>query len=218
MPSTLHAPKVFLLKIFFLSVITISLLAFFIFKISGFRQDLDRAKLSSLNYSLPFFFEYLIKLQENSRVYFDERKLRVFTRYFQRVVSYMPSLPEAQAMAGFCAYYEGNRKRAIEFYSKAVSLDPTYFWYAYDLGVILFEDGQIEKGEVTLQKALKLKPGRILEVLSTSKIYHQILSAIPQLNYDFKDSYVQAHQDIAQRLILSQRGLNTPQKFKVKMF
>ena len=199
---------IIVLKVF----VSICLMAIFVLRISFFHKDYEQAKFKLLNQLIPFSFEYLIHLQENSRIYFNERTLKPYIQYYDRVVSYMPSSAEAQAMAGFCQYYMGNKTQSAEHYLKAMSLDPEYFWYAYNLGVIFFEDKKYEEAASWFYKAISLKEDQVYKVLSTSRIYQQIVNTIPTINYDFADSYKKSHQSAYQLFFLIKQILEHQQE------
>lgn len=63
---------------------------------------------------------------------------------------------------------------AIEFYTKALSLDPNELSANYMLGRLLYQNGQREKAKSHLERVVQIKPGRVWELLPVAHAWEML--------------------------------------------
>jgi tetratricopeptide (TPR) repeat protein len=107
----------------------------------------------------------------------DLRHLKVYEVYFQKVNDqFKGSLPDVNGMVGYCAYYRGDLKKSVESYQKALSINPHFFWYYYNLAVIYFQQKNYKDSQAMIDQALKLDLRETLfSIMSSSKVYMPLI-------------------------------------------
>jgi len=78
----------------------------------------------------------------------------------------------AYGMLGFCYYHLGKHKEAVSFYRKALEINPYFFWFHYNLGVVYFKKGQYEQAAVSFKKAQDTVPKHNLKFIRASKVIY----------------------------------------------
>jgi len=74
-------------------------------------------------------------------------------RYYRELLKRMPKVALAHSALGFCYYYLGQPEAAIAHYKKALELDPFWYSYDWDLGVIYFRLGDYTASRKHLRQA-----------------------------------------------------------------
>ena len=157
----------------------------------------DRA-IKLLNMSMPPTAMYKNLMQFNTqgtgRIINDELIV-----YFEQMIEVMPTAAPAYSVLGFCYYYQGSKEKAYEFFQKAFLLDPKYFWSVHNFAMVALEIHRYDKAEMLLQMALDQDQRYAVEVLASSKIYHDILSADPSYNpfLALKENYLKDSKALA---------------------
>lgn len=123
-----------------------------------------------------------------------ERSMDDYIKYFQLISDYMPADADSYALLGFCYAHQKNNELAFENYKKALILNPYFFWTYYNLGLLLWYNGDTSQALILFQKALSLDPKDTLTSLASSKVYMDILK-INKSQYDIiqslKNGYAQ---------------------------
>lgn len=139
--------------------------------------DRTRSWNHSVNCALSRYipsYEYLDGFnQDRSRI--DIRQLEEFERYFRKVGQFMPSLAEAQAMLGFCCFYEGKFARSAEAYKKAVSIYPDVFNFQYNLGLLALKNSNPRDALKFFKNSVAINPVDNAKYLITAQIYRPLL-------------------------------------------
>lgn len=178
------------------------------------RDELQaRSKLVTLNYYIPEF-EYLADFIIRPQKQFDLPRLTGFggyLPYYQKAVETLPLEPHAHAMLGFCYYYKGDLSRALQEYQKAISLNPYFFWFHYNKGILLLKDKKYELAKESFQKALATNPDSVFRMILSSKIYQQIIfSSSANMSALLVERLKSGYADCYRLLTLTNRFLLNP--------
>ena len=186
------------------------LLLFFGKVLTGLGQKGElRYKIRELNRIVPPNFSYLTQPVELGRTH--PRELIPYAFFYEKVTAYFPEQPDAWGMLGFCRYYQGDPALAEDAYRQAMELNPQFFWYPYDLGVIHFNSGDFEQAEELFQKALSCNPQIALGLLDNSRmIYRLILHDSGLTAVDIQRRLQEGYQSAKTLVQESQRQLRSP--------
>ncbi len=147
----------------------------FIFLFLVIQQEYDNAKLRKLNNFAPRSYEYVIELMDGNKS-FDRWQVEDYEHYYKMLVAYIPNRADAYGMLGFCTYHLRKSQEAIRYYQKAVELNPQFFWFHYNLGVLYLQRGEYTKAIEALKAARATQPNDTLKFLLSSKVYRPILA------------------------------------------
>lgn len=137
-------------------------------------QLYEASRIRTLNSLKPLTYGHLLSLARGEPA--DPKKLKIYDTYFRTAADFLPLMPEAHGMRGFCAYYMGRPDDAIAAYEQALALDPYFFWYYHNLGILLFQQGHYERAIEVLEQALSAPPDMILKLIQSSvMIYRHVL-------------------------------------------
>ncbi len=158
-------------------------------------QLYEASRIRTLNSLKPLTYGHLLSLARGEPA--DLKKLKIYDTYFRTVADFLPLMPEAHSMRGFCAYYMGRPDDAIAAYEQAIALNPQFFWYYHNLGILLFQQGHYERAVEVLETALSSPPDMILKLIQSSvMIYRHVLyhrspeELSDQHRHGRRDSYV----------------------------
>lgn len=160
-------------------ILYIALILFIVIFIDN-RSEFNNAKLDTLNRSMLFDNTHLIK-EVGSITKEDKVQFQRSLAYYERIIEFMPNLPDAHGMAGYCAYILGQKEKAMNYYKRAIDLKPDFFYFYHNLGIIYFDEGSYEKAVWALSKALETNPPSNLQfILSSTRIYIPIVNQYRQ--------------------------------------
>ena len=111
--------------------------------------------------------DYILSLS-NGDASIDPDALRSNLIFYKKMQQYLPDNAEGHFLAGYCSYQLEETQKAILSYKKAVELNPSFFWSAYDLGVIYFKKGDYENAALTFEHALNADPAKTLFIVENS--------------------------------------------------
>ncbi len=185
------------------AVITLSLIGLLGGRIFYLIKENEKNKVSReikiLNHIMPRSFDYLVKTFQAKEA-FDERKLKSYLYYYQKVAEYMPERADAIGMTGFCLYQLGKKEKAIAAYQRALKVNPYFFWFYYNLGVMYLEQGQMSKAKDMFNQAKDQQPARTLFFIKNSRRIYLLLimkrmkegqqELMQQLKEDYRKSYI----------------------------
>ena len=156
--------------------------------------DFDRMKLKALNRVVPESMEDLVVFSEDPRA---EKAAVVgkYMLYFKTAVKILPKAASAHGMLGYCFYYQGDKDKALRYYRKAVALEPDFFWFYYDLGVMYLDRGMCRQAALVLEKAVAASPENTLRFMHASKIYITLTKHAADLKYDLERSLFGGYRD-----------------------
>ena len=135
----------------------------------------EKAKLITLNQFIPRYYENLFHWSNGAPEVQSLDNLPTYTRYYEKIMEYMPQLPEGYGLLAFCYYYAGKKAEAIALYEKALILNPHVLWFYYNLGVIHYKDRQYAQAMAAFQKALNVDLNLSVKFILSSKLYQDIL-------------------------------------------
>ncbi len=118
---------------------------------------------------------------------FSKTYLAANTRYYEKIREYFPERSEGYGLSGFCAFYEGEPQKAISFYQDAIARNPHFFWYSYNLGLILFKQKQYAQASQLFLRALKAPVEILILVIQNSpQLYGNIVAELPFTKKNFE--------------------------------
>src|SRR6185503_5122654 len=143
----------------------------------------NRITIRTLNHNMPENgFNYLIGLGEGqANVPIEEDTLKSYVRYYEKVVNYLPKLADAHGMLGFSYYYLNEPEKALKEYEKAGVLNPHFFFFQYNLGVIHFLRGDYAKAAGYFETARQKKAELALLAIKSGIEYQRALLGVTNL-------------------------------------
>jgi len=167
-------------------------------------SDVLKAKrdLTILNNLMPRSFIYLKDIQKGGEVNRDRLARYIF--YYQKVNEHMPHRADVLGLLGFCYFHLGDPIAAMDYYKRAIALNPDFFWYYYNLGVIQLKGKQFEQALRTFKKATAINPDTSLKmILHSRRIYMPIVLDITEDKQQFLlKQMVKGYQDSQKALYL----------------
>ena len=179
------------------------------FLLSYWLVDYDRMKLKTLNRVVPASVEDLAAFALDPRQENAGTILPKYVLYFKTMSNTVKKSSTAYAMLGYCHYHLGDQNKAAQFYRKAIDINPTFFWFHYNLGLIYFQQGQYAKAQDALQKAAQCRMEDALIFINISKFYKEMNRALSNLDYDTQaslaDGYRAVHEVLAKSYYRSKK-------------
>jgi tetratricopeptide (TPR) repeat protein len=158
-----------------------------------FLVDSERMKLKALNRVVPQSMEILADFNQHPS---KEQSgiLQGYTLFFKTTSKILPNSAAAHGMLGYCYYYSGHQRKALDSYRKAAALHPTFFWFQYNLAVIYFEQGLYGPAAEVLEKAVACRPEDAIVFTNVSKIYRDLNHYAEDLGYDSQNGLVAGYR------------------------
>ena len=113
-----------------------------------------RLRTKIVNYFKPGSMAYLSMLPEG-RVEVNQQVLKSYEKYFRVLNRYAYATPFTYGVQGFISYHQGDIKRAIKYYEKALGLYPLYLNYHYNLALLNLRRGDAVQAAALLAHALQ---------------------------------------------------------------
>ncbi len=133
-------------------------------------------RLKVLNRLRPQSITYLVNFSRNPVIQKDAQ-LDKYRFYYKNVHDLMPDRVDALGLYGYCSYYLGKPQKAIEAYQKAIEVNPHFFWFYHNVGLIHFQTRDYDAAITTLSKAISARPENVLRVISLSRrIYWPLIT------------------------------------------
>ncbi|MCA9406865.1 MAG: tetratricopeptide repeat protein, partial [Candidatus Omnitrophica bacterium] len=114
---------------------------------------------------------------ENGQLNVKELEYNIF--YYTRLSHQNPKDSSAYGMVGYAYYLLGETDQAIKYYEKAAALEPEFFWYAFNLGTLYYQQNNFELAEQWLNKTLVKNTYQ--DVYDFPKAYYSILMTNEEL-------------------------------------
>lgn len=137
---------------------------------------LNKVQRQTLNRIKPESFIPLRKYMESSTPMAVEN-LDDYIFYYTKIAQYIqPPSGDIFGMLGYCYYVSGRRELAKENFEKAYHLDPHYFWYPYNLGLLALRDHDPEKAVSYFEYARTMnKDQTTLTTLGSLQVYMPLI-------------------------------------------
>lgn len=116
-----------------------------------------------------------------------------YIRYFKLIREYMPGQADGYGLLGYCYARQHHLQEAIKNEEIALGINPNFFWNYYNLGLLLWANGDAAHASMIFQKSISLSPKETLSSISSSKVYMDILNGAGA-NYDAVESLKQGYQ------------------------
>jgi len=130
----------------------------------------QKARAVTLNHFMPASYDYLIALADGTAEP-EENKFNQYVIYYKKVTEYLPNMPEAYALLGFCYDQLGRQALAIEHYQRALNLNPRIMHYYLNLAILFLEKGEVMTAKTLLEKSTQAALDDTLRFESTSRVY-----------------------------------------------
>lgn len=154
------------------SVIFLYLIIFLLLQVLVDKNTIEKGVMGrALNEIKPSSYEYLIKLSQG-KASFDKNKIEKYAYYYKKVIRYQPKMGSAYGMLGFCYFHLGKHNEAVSSYIKALEINPYFFWFHYNLGLVYFKNSQYEQAALSFEKAKKAVPEHTLKFIRASKVIY----------------------------------------------
>lgn len=164
---------------------------------------LAKSKMTALNLFMPADFSVLYEfLRPGSKE--GVRLPYSYIPYFRQVVQILPPVfaADAYAMLGFCYFHEGKIKESYESYTKSLEGNPAFLWTYYNLATIEFKARRYDRTVFLLEQMFKLNPEISARVISSSKIYTDVLRS-HQGPFDFFGELKATYGDAMRLMVAS---------------
>ncbi|OGX33197.1 MAG: hypothetical protein A2787_02575 [Omnitrophica WOR_2 bacterium RIFCSPHIGHO2_01_FULL_48_9] len=135
-----------------------------------------KARLNTLNNYMPASYQPLLEFVESHGAKNNGKIQNHYVDYYEKIVEFMPQNADAHALLGFCYYHLAEPQKAIAAYQKAVALNPQFFWSAYSLGVIYFQNQKYPQASAVLSSAISSSVDATLTLLYRSRVYQPLIA------------------------------------------
>ncbi len=151
----------------------------------GISRAAAQLPLKILNANLAYAnFEGLFVLEQGGRTACSRHDLNKWRAYFNQVVHLLPGMAEAWHMRGLCELYLDDRAAAVSDLEKAAALNPRFWAFQYDLGIVYLRQNNVEKARECFQKALATPPQFNAVFIKSSKIYADLIAKSKHTDID----------------------------------
>lgn len=121
--------------------------------------------------------------------------LKKYLLFFKTTTQLVSNSSAAWGMMGYCYVFLGDLTRAEKHYRKAVKIEPGFFWFHYNLGVIYYNQGRFDEATRWLQKAINCRAEDALIFINSSKIYHELNRHASDTGYETESGMVGGYQE-----------------------
>ncbi len=105
----------------------------------------------------------------------ENKKMREFERYYFKVAQFMPFLPEANAMLGYCYFYDHQIGKSKKAYEKAIAGYSRVFNFHYNLGIISLKQNNLHEALDHFKKSVAVSPVENIRYIVSARIYQPFL-------------------------------------------
>lgn len=154
----------------------------------------ERRMVEAINEIMPSFLE-LKRFHDTGEV-LREHELDQYLKYYSLMDQAVPDSAEVHGALGLCNYYKGNQNKAIFHFKKATELNPTQFWFLYDLGVVYYKRGDYADALYFLKQAQDVDVQFTIGNIFSSPLYRRLLASVVNLGEVIEKNLVQSYNDI----------------------
>jgi tetratricopeptide (TPR) repeat protein len=130
------------------------------------QKDVDnRYAIKLLNFHRPDSYVDLVNAIEG-KAPIDKNYLT----YFQLAAQYMPNDFASHYLLAISLHAKGDSAEAVKSYQRSIEANPYFFWSYYNLGVLLWNQGQKDQARKLWSMATRLPPELTIKSLSSTKL------------------------------------------------
>jgi len=224
MEVILSLKKLKLVKFISLVLKRAILLYIILFSLQRFIVDYDRLyfglRVRIIDSLMPSDFNPLIQLIKNQDKFIvnirqNEGKGIVLSKelaehyisyvnFYRSVADLFPERADAWNALGFLYYVQGDVKKSLSIYNKAIQINPDIFWVHYNKGLLNYIKGNQKETIVNLEKALRVDLKKTLEHISHSKIiYLSIILSDINFGHKTRERLFKGYSDAYRLLIIN---------------
>ena len=215
-------------KIFVQFVLTRAAVAYaVVFLMSHVIIDYDKIKfglgLRQLNFMMPNSYQELLEV-ENLHQQAKIERFQKYIDFYAKVVELLPQKAEAYGMLGFCYYYLGDVKSALQAFEEAHRVNPKFFWFSYNLGAIYFNLKDYPKAQEYFKQAVGNDINLSYSyILNSREIYMPILKTFEKPEKEAESRLIQAYYFCQEQIKLLDLKINSkpaklPAQLVVRIF
>lgn len=128
----------------------------------------------------------LFSLERDNKTPCSTYWLTQWHKYATSIIAYAPNLADAHGLEGFYQATLSNDATAIRAYLKARSINPYAWSYAYNLGVIYYQQHDYAKALEFFKEAAAIDMRLNIQSIMSSKIYGDLMRKSKGLNISIK--------------------------------
>lgn len=131
-------------------------------------QVIEKAGIRTLNRLRPETLTPLLETAKNPNTV-DSVKLVPYAHYYETVAAYIPNLADANGLAGYVNGVLGHTEKAIQYYQQAIAINPHFFWFHHNLGMLYYRQGDYDAAIQSCETALQKTPEQAFLFVKTSE-------------------------------------------------
>lgn len=181
--------------------------------------DMDKMRVKMINDVVPPSGKELLTFAFDPDPK-DTQPLNRYLRYYKVTDQILAKSPNPAAMLGYCYYYLGDIPRSIRYFKKAIRINPRFFWFYYNLGVIYMQQGKNTEAAAYFEKALACSAEETLMMINASRIYHELNEEAAQMGYNTEKSLIDGYARANEMLMICKFNLGglVPGRYHVQIF
>lgn len=161
-----------------------------------------QAAVTTLNDFMPKDYGVILRLQDTDAAQRLPVNLSHYIAYYQKVAEFISDSGAAHGMLGFAYYHQGDVEKAVRSYQNAVRISPQFFWFHYNLGVLLLKKKDYARAAEAFAKGLEAPFKDSLIFFRSSKVYLDLLRG-QQVTDRLLAERLQAGYKQAQQLLIA---------------
>jgi len=126
-----------------------------------------KARLMALDHNLPKFQTLATFLVSDKR---QAQDLSEYVLYYKKLTEIFPNMADTHGLLGFCYFYMNEPRKALRSFKIAATLNPDFFYFQYNLGILYHFLGDYQKAEAAFTKAIATDHIKTMNTLLNSKI------------------------------------------------
>lgn len=163
----------------------------------------NEIKLTTLNRLRPENFDLLKDISGNKNGQVTRETLQPYIFYYEQINKVVPNRADSYGLIGFCEYYSGETEKSLMAYEKAVALNPTFFWYYYNLAKIHYSSGDLDESVLSMKKAIQSNPTVSVKYIAQSvRIYMSLFQGNERLDKYLINQIRDGYEEMYRMLVL----------------
>lgn len=161
------------------------------FLVIGYFVDLDMvwktSRLRSLNRLMPLFDDLAGVVSQGRTL--KKEQWKEYIDYYKKVAELIPEDAGPYFFLGFCRAQIGEEKGVIKYFRSAAEKASRIFWFDYNLGMALYNDGQYEEAISWLEKTIADRPQFMRLYMRRSTLFRQVIVEANKQDYNIRKSF-----------------------------